>query len=235
MQMCSNLRERSKIKILTVNPIPIPELASFITAKSEANDSKTDADTPASNWTSCGYSKLNLWSLTDYERLIYIDADCIVKSSLSELFTMDLGTAAFAAAPDIFPPDCFNAGVLVVRPDLAVFNDLVSKIELLETYDGGDTGFLNAYYNTWYTLGSENKLDFSYNAQRTMHWMTFKKQPNYWNALEKRPIKIIHFSSTPKPWEQKDGRCKLGELELYWWEIYKEMSMPMSALSTMLQ
>lgn len=27
----------------------------------------------------------------------------------------------FAAAPDVFPPDNFNAGVLIVRPDLNQF------------------------------------------------------------------------------------------------------------------
>lgn len=28
---------------------------------------------------------------------------------------------------------------------------MLSKIHKLETYDGGDTGFLNAFYPDWYT------------------------------------------------------------------------------------
>ena len=31
----------------------------------------------------------------------------------------------FAAAPDVFPPDHFNAGVLVVRPSMSVFKALL--------------------------------------------------------------------------------------------------------------
>lgn len=46
----------------------------------------------------------------------------------------------FAAAPDVFPPDNFNAGVMVVAPSLVVLEDMLSKVEELPSYDGGDTG-----------------------------------------------------------------------------------------------
>lgn len=46
----------------------------------------------------------------------------------------------FAAAPDVFPPDKFNAGVMVVVPSLLVLEDMLSKVEVLPSYDGGDTG-----------------------------------------------------------------------------------------------
>ena len=42
-----------------------------------------------------------------------------------ELFERD---ADFAAAPDTFPPDRFNAGVLVVRPSRAVYDDMMAKV-----------------------------------------------------------------------------------------------------------
>lgn len=34
----------------------------------------------------------------------------------------------FAAAPDTFPPDRFNAGVLLVKPSGDIFRDMVSKV-----------------------------------------------------------------------------------------------------------
>lgn len=46
----------------------------------------------------------------------------------------------FAAAPDVFPPDKFNAGVMVVVPSLVVLEDMMSKAEEFPSYDGGDTG-----------------------------------------------------------------------------------------------
>ena len=45
----------------------------------------------------------------------------------------------FAAAPDVFPPDKLNAGVMVVRPNRAVFLSMMRRIDL-PSHDGGDTG-----------------------------------------------------------------------------------------------
>ena len=145
-------------------------------------------------WNQSGYTKLNLWQLTQYSKLVYVDADCLVVASMNDLFER---VVDFAAAPDTFPPDRFNAGVLLLRPSLAVFDDMMTKIATTPTYDGGDTGFLNAYFDTWYSLGPEARLPFGYNALRTMYWLT-QKNPGYWQAAE--PIKCIHYCSFPKPW-----------------------------------
>jgi hypothetical protein len=44
---------------------------------------------------------------------------------------------AFAAAPDVFPPDRFNAGVLVVAPSQELFDRLITQASVLKSYDGG--------------------------------------------------------------------------------------------------
>ena len=67
----------------------------------------------------------------------------------------------------------------------------------MPSYDGGDTGFLNAFFSSWFHEPAEARLPFGCNAQRTMHAFT-KKQPSYWNdAVD---IEILHYSSSPKPW-----------------------------------
>ena len=206
--------KRSGVKVRKVENIPMPKNPPNIDVERETNP----------NWSSCGLTKLRIWGLSEYERVIYIDADCAILSSLDYLFSLPLGTLGFAAAPDIFPPDCFNAGVLVVRPDSSVFQDMLSKAEHLQSYDGGDTGFLNAYYDKWFDAEKSNRLDFSYNAQRIMHWMTYSTSPGYWQALCRRGVKILHFSSSPKPWNLEGPKKKLGELEMTWWMLYNEMS-----------
>lgn len=77
--------------------------------------------------------------------------------------------AILAAAPDVFPPDNFNAGVLIIRPSYETLRHMLSLVAEIEPYDGGDTGFLNHYYPGWY----DNKEDFvalpyTFNAQRTL-------------------------------------------------------------------
>ena len=170
-----------------------------------------NAEVHMPGWVNSGYTKLHIWNLVDYEKVVYIDADTCVLENVDHLFHRP----NLSAAPDVFPPDKFNAGVLVIAPSSSVFEDMKSKTYDLRSYDGGDTGFLNAYFPEWYSLGSDHRLPFAYNAQRTMHWMTFEKQPGYWNAI--KPIKILHFSSTPKPWKNAE---KKGDLEMIWWHYY---------------
>ena len=72
------------------------------------------------SWIGSGYTKFYIWTLTEYEKVFYwnsflqvfyIDADCMIMSDPEAAFERDVD---FAAAPDIFPPDCFNAGVLFI-------------------------------------------------------------------------------------------------------------------------
>ncbi|CAN0154486.1 unnamed protein product [Scytosiphon promiscuus] len=169
------------------------------------------------SWAKVGYTKLLVWGLTQFKRVVYIDADALVMDDLDELFHRE---ADFAAAPDVFPPDKFNAGVMVVTPSLCVLEDMLSKVEKLPSYDGGDTGFLNAYFSDWFSRPSAARLPFAFNALRTVYWTTHEKKPGYWKAIG--PVKILHFCSSPKPWE--DTKRK-GDLEMMWWQRYVQMKM----------
>lgn len=163
----------------------------------------------APSWLGSDMTKLSLWSLTQFDKVVYIDADCLVMENIEALFGRETD---FAAAPDVFPPDKFNAGVMVLTPSLAVYQSMLEALPRLPSYDGGDTGFLNAFFPTWYSMGPEKRLPFGLNAQRTLYWMTYKDRPGYWESIS--PLSIIHFSSSPKPWEQTD---KKGDLEMLWW------------------
>ena len=155
-------------------------------------------------------TKLNVWNLNDFDRVLYIDADCLVIQNIEEL-----------SCPDIFPPDKFNTGVMLLKPDNSVFQSMIESIDTTLKYDGGDTGFLNAFFKDWYISDSKSRLPFGYNAQRTMHWF-LKSNPSYWESIQ--PLKIIHFSSGPKPWEVQRNKV-LGQLELIWWETYSNQNL----------
>jgi len=167
------------------------------------------------SWANSELLKLNIWNLTMFDQVVYLDADTLVLECVDELFDRD---CSFAAAPDTFPPDKFNAGVLFVRPNAEVFEDMVSKVGTLPSYDGGDTGFLNAYFSEWFSADSSARLSFGYNAQRTVFWFTHEKNPGYWNSIQ--PLKIIHYSSSPKPWDLQMNQVKMGDLEWLWWRTF---------------
>eukprot|EP00571_Detonula_confervacea_P017654 CAMPEP_0172312300 /NCGR_PEP_ID=MMETSP1058-20130122/17115_1 /TAXON_ID=83371 /ORGANISM="Detonula confervacea, Strain CCMP 353" /LENGTH=441 /DNA_ID=CAMNT_0013025711 /DNA_START=1 /DNA_END=1326 /DNA_ORIENTATION=+ len=218
----------------------------------------------------CGWTKLRLFELESYDTILYIDADCLVMKDVSHLLHIDDPTISsnkgdhrgngetrekrvglLAAAPDIFPPDKFNAGVMVIRPSKSVFEEMMSKLRnspanhndsnTCKSYDGGDTGFLNSFYPGWYTdMPSYSRLPFGDNAQRFMHHCTYDKQPKLWDeAVE--DIRIIRYSSSPKPWDkkakstsetkdqesldEKDSNtmpmAKRGKLEIMWQAAYE--------------
>ena len=81
------------------------------------------------------------WKLTQYERIAYIDSDVLIRQSIDPM----LQCGAFCAA--FIGPCYFNAGVFVAKPSLAVYDDLMQKLGVLDSYDGGDQGFLNMYFH----------------------------------------------------------------------------------------
>mmetsp|Transcript_45158 Transcript_45158/g.81597 ORF Transcript_45158/g.81597 Transcript_45158/m.81597 type:complete len:285 (-) Transcript_45158:102-956(-) len=172
--------------------------------------------TDVPGWVNSGFTKLRVWEQVDFDKLVYIDADCVVLERVDELF--ERPSPAFC--PDVFPPDKFNAGVIVLSPSRELFEKMQERIAELPSHDGGDTGFLNAFFPDWYRWSERHRLPFRYNALRTMYWFTHKN-PGYWDSL--KPIKILHFCSSPKPW---DPEAKKGDLEQLWWEHYLRSQVP---------
>lgn len=94
---------------------------------------------PARFW--AVYTKLLIWSLTEYGRVVYLDADTIALENLDNLFLCDGFCGVLRQAERL------NTGVLVITPNKDVLSDMLNKISELPSYTGGDQGFLNAYYD----------------------------------------------------------------------------------------
>lgn len=129
--------------------IPGPELpagppAGETTAAAMTAAAPALVATPAhvASWAATGYTKLNLWRLGlaawgGWEGVVYVDADAVVLEDLSPLFARLGPGTPLLAAPDVFPPDRFNAGVLGLwlDQDGATLADMLSKLAALGTYD----------------------------------------------------------------------------------------------------
>ena len=176
------------------------------------------------SWSAVGLTKLRLFSLTRYSRLLYIDADCLVLQNVDHLFhTPQSPTFPFAAAPDVFPPDRFNAGVLLLSPSLPLYRHIVESLPVVSSWDGGDTGYLNNLFPGWYTADASCRMPFRYNALRVMEWWT-RKAPAYWDEAV-GDVSILHYCSSPKVWEVRKG----GKLEQLWWTMHDEWQQTKSA------
>lgn len=83
-------------------------------------------------------TKLKIWSLTQFKKAVFVDADTLVLCNVDELFDR----SELSAAPETGWPDCFNSGVLVFVPSLETYNSLVQYSKEHGSFDGERQSFL---------------------------------------------------------------------------------------------
>ncbi|XP_009420264.2 putative UDP-glucuronate:xylan alpha-glucuronosyltransferase 3 [Musa acuminata AAA Group] len=90
------------------------------------------------------YSKFRLWQLTDYDKVIFIDADLLVLRNIDFLFAMPEISAIGNNG------SLFNSGVMVIEPSNCTFQLLMDHIDDITSYNGGDQGYLNEIFTWWH-------------------------------------------------------------------------------------
>jgi glycogenin glucosyltransferase len=167
------------------------------------------------------FTKLHCWKLVHYSKCVFLDADTLILKNCDELFDRD----EFSAAPDAGWPDCFNSGVFVFRPSIETFKALITHAGEQGSFDGGDQGLLNTFFDDWATKDISKHLPFLYNMVATA---TYTYIPAYKHYGHK--VKIVHFIGATKPWHVKfdvQGQPQAGPLEAHtlenlkhWWQIF---------------
>ncbi|KAI6689511.1 hypothetical protein NL676_026339 [Syzygium grande] len=92
------------------------------------------------------YSKFRLWQLTDYDKIIFIDADQLILRNIDFLFRMPELSATGNNG------SLFNSGVMVIEPSNCTFKLLMDHINEIESYNGGDQGYLNEIFTWWHRI-----------------------------------------------------------------------------------
>lgn len=108
-------------------------------------------------WSLC-LSKLKIFNLTQFDKLVFLDADIMIMKNIDHLFEYPHLTSAldgeyFNLWPDW---DHFNSGILVIKPDQKEYDNLLNFISnqaLNEEWKEGeciaDQEILNHYYSNW--------------------------------------------------------------------------------------
>lgn len=173
-------------------------------------------------------TKVHAWSLTQFSKCVFMDADTLVVDNIDELFERE----EISATPDIGWPDCFNSGVFVFKPSEATFKGLVRMAETEGSFDGGDQGLLNTFFSSWSVSAASHRLPFIYNMAANVTY-------SYLPAFKKfgQDVKVCHFLGALKPWhhqfDEVTGKVRpVGNnyhvtsfLQL-WWNIYRSELFP---------
>lgn len=171
------------------------------------------------------YTKILLWNLTQYSKLIYLDADTLPVQELDHLFDVSIDDHEVAASPDAGWPDIFNSGVLVLKPSVKTFSDLVTASTSTASdgpgasFDGADQGLLNEHFNIKSGGKHWKKLPFIYNVTPNA---SYQYTPAY-DRFEK-DIKLIHFIGSIKPWNSENFffQGKSDDIHKLWWSHFKK-------------
>ena len=145
------------------------------------------------------YYRLKLPTLIAVDKIIYLDCDIIVNSSLSNLFNTDLGINLVAGAKDLNKrelkknPTYVNAGMLIFNlkemrkenTEKAFLNWTKENADKIKT---GDQTIINMVCK-----GKIKILDGAWNVQSS----NFTNRSSYTNNP-----KIIHFVCKNKPWKK---------------------------------
>ncbi|KAL3689159.1 hypothetical protein R1sor_015468 [Riccia sorocarpa] len=175
------------------------------------------------------YSKFRLWQLIQYDRIVFIDADLLVLQNLDVLF--DLPQLSATGNNKYL----FNSGVMVIEPSNCTFDLLMEQINDVESYNGGDQGFLNEIFPWWHRIPKRmNYLKFFWSdVNSTEERRQELAEKNGLFQTDPPVLYVLHYLGI-KPWICfRDYDCNWNTNQAYmfasdvaharWWKVHDSM------------
>jgi len=145
------------------------------------------------------YTKLKLWDMTEYSRVVYISLDMIVKRNFDHLFEIPTEYGAISDWFNTGTEKSLSASFMIVQPSQIRYQ------HMLELYESGavdydrktfEEGFLNSYYtcSVW-----KIPQDISGNVS------LLEVNGTIWQQLQSRFV-VYHFTVS-KPFKPSCEKC----------------------------
>ncbi|KAI8535738.1 hypothetical protein RHMOL_Rhmol10G0197000 [Rhododendron molle] len=170
------------------------------------------------------YSKFRLWQLADYDKVIFIDADLLVLRNIDFLFSMPEISATGNNG------SLFNSGVMVIEPSNCTFQLLMDHITEIDSYNGGDQGYLNEIFTWWHRI--PRHMNFLKNFWSGDDEAVKAKKTRLFGA-EPPILYVLHYLGF-KPWmcfRDYDCNWNVDFMQEFasdvahekWWKVHDEM------------
>ena len=135
------------------------------------------------------HTRFHAWKFTEFSKIIYVDADYMLMTNIDQLFDIPDDFAAVPCArPGVVDP-CFNAGLLVFKPDTKYYQEIMDLWrETTERDTCPDDQVLLWHY--YADAGKWRALPYAFNIR----------------LITYRPFNSYHFAGgkggyhPPKPW-----------------------------------
>ena len=154
------------------------------------------------------FAKLRLWQLTQYDRIVFLDADTLALRNIDRLF----GYPEFSAAPNVYESLAdfrrLNSGVFVAQPSEATFADMLGRLDQPDAFwPRTDQTFLQDHFPDWHGLPVFfNMLQYV--------WFAL---PGLWDW---RSIHVLHYQYE-KPWEIDHPKAERLRPLIDLWHAYR--------------
>lgn len=183
------------------------------------------------------FGKLCMFSLTNYDKIIYLDTDILLLQNIDHLMNEKLEFNSIMMVRDIqatkdyrsiiIVKDRYNSGVIVFKPSEYLYNNCFDKLKS----EGEEFFTKDIFISDQYIfegLNNENKININPMSMR------YNCHPILVESLQKLKlvddVSILHFMVKPKPWELLDMNVEhvfentiCQELFRLWLELYLEM------------
>ncbi len=147
------------------------------------------------------FFKLNICKLTQFEKIIYLDADMIVQKNIDCLFQYPSISATTGGKSENPQWTEFNSGIMVIEPSVTLFDALIKAIEpaiIRRQALGlgfGDQDVFNQYYSDW-NDHADHKFSELFNAE-TLYLKGLMENYGLKKLCE---LSVIHYIGGNKIW-----------------------------------
>lgn len=174
-----------------------------------------------------GWTKLHIWKYTQFDKLLYIDADSVMCQNLDYLFD----SPELSLIPEHASQDRFLSAFLLIRPNLEEYRKLLQFAEdhpilihprTKQAQLANDFDLLNMYFNNWKWHTELHLPEYTY-VDSILFVEEYENVLYWFNNFTK--IRAIHLSDK-KPWlggyAYMNPRNDSWDLwrKLYQWYIY---------------
>lgn len=138
------------------------------------------------------FEKLQVFGLEQFDKIVMLDSDMLIKSNIDELFEKPnlSAVAAGKGYPGNEKWENLNSGTMVITPSKLEFARLI-KLIVLNTW--GDQDCIQRAYPNW---NKNDKLHLS-----DIYNMISGFEAYYVGVKKLKNIKIVHFTHKIKPWK----------------------------------
>eukprot|EP00747_Dinoflagellata_sp_TGD_P195049 gnl/TRDRNA2_/TRDRNA2_63168_c0_seq1.p1 gnl/TRDRNA2_/TRDRNA2_63168_c0~~gnl/TRDRNA2_/TRDRNA2_63168_c0_seq1.p1 ORF type:complete len:570 (-),score=99.56 gnl/TRDRNA2_/TRDRNA2_63168_c0_seq1:107-1816(-) len=195
------------------------------------------------------FTKLHVLNLVEYSKVLMLDIDLLVRENIDHLFELP-APAAMVRGPEVGyvhgerikgqyffagswhedyswgQSSGINAGVMLLRPDAERFKQCLREVADKQHPEhiagrGPEQDYLSRFF-----AGEWRHLSVAYNFQ--LHQMYYALSPAYVSIADRvefllnpERIKVIHYSSEPKPWARHLDTAYQGWSDKEWHDEVK--------------